>query len=125
MTTPNAELAYRVLDQIDAHPELHRQRWWLTVADCGTAACFAGWACILSGDEPVIPFDGEPGDEFSHVRTADTKIHVGDHARALLGLDSSVEGRDRAAELFFDDNTREDLHRIVAEVFGPRPERAS
>lgn len=35
-TKPNAELAYAVLDQIDAHPETWDQGDW----DCGTTACF-------------------------------------------------------------------------------------
>jgi hypothetical protein len=52
--TPNAELAYKVLDHIDAHPQQWRQGWWFTELDCGTAACFAGWACVLSGYKPHV-----------------------------------------------------------------------
>lgn len=48
MTTPNAELAYRVLDHIDAHPESWIQKtWW-----CGSGGCFAGWTAELSGEHP-------------------------------------------------------------------------
>lgn len=51
--TPNAELAYRTLDQIDASPEHWRQSSWV----CGTSYCFGGWAVVLSGGQ--LNEDGE------------------------------------------------------------------
>jgi hypothetical protein len=119
VSTPNAELAYAVLDHIDAHPEQWRQGWWLTKLDCGTAACFAGWACILSGDKPVLDDPDEDGDEieFSLVELVDgSKAHIEERAAQLLGI-----GPDRAYNLFSADNSRKDLDGKVATIFGPRP----
>lgn len=116
MTAPNAELAYRVLDHIDAHPEQWNQRWWFTQLECGTAACFAGWACILSGDQPRVT-DADDEGEFSTVIRPDGLLdNVEDRAEALLGLDDR-----RSSMLFFALNSREDLGQYVANIFGPRP----
>jgi hypothetical protein len=43
----NTALLERVMQHILDNPEQHKQDIW--VNDCGTAACFAGWACLLSG----------------------------------------------------------------------------
>lgn len=40
------QLRQAVLDQIVTYPQTHDQRDW--VSDCGTTACVAGWALILS-----------------------------------------------------------------------------
>lgn len=119
--TPNAELAYAVLDQIDAHPERWDQSWWLIATDCGTSGCFAGWTCMLAGDipDPPEPLSLMPvGEVFNMVRLAsgDGYAHASDRAAELLGL-----ADDRADKLFGAKNTREDLGRLVAEIFGPRP----
>ncbi|MAY48819.1 MAG: hypothetical protein CMH38_03490 [Microbacterium sp.] len=53
----NTELLQRVMQHIDDHPEQHNQAVWLR-HDCGTAACFAGWAALLS-DELVEVQDVE------------------------------------------------------------------
>jgi hypothetical protein len=119
VSTPNAELAHCVLDKIDAEPELWRQVWWLTKLDCGTAACFAGWACILSGDKPMLDDPDEDGDEieFSLVELVDgSKAHVEERAAQLLGI-----GPDQAHSLFDAYNSRKELDDKVAEIFGPRP----
>jgi len=112
---PNAALAYQVLDHIDAHPESWDQRTW----GCGTVACFAGWTVILSGG--VIDADGYD----SSVVDGPAEL-VGDTVeRAAIRL---LQGRvwiDRPDGevdwLFAADNNREDLGRLVAEIFGPRP----
>ncbi len=115
--TPNAELAYRILDQIDADPESWRQSYWFTLTDCGTAGCLAGWACMLSGDKASPYGDLTVGDTFAFVETADgQRVHAEDRAMELLGIEL-----DDAYRLFSDTNTREDLGRLVAEIFGPRP----
>lgn len=124
MTTPNAELAYKVLDHIDAHPELWHQDVYIGKADCGTVACFAGWACLLSGEKPKFnrwspastdELEAGPGSEFVSLR-----------AEELLRADRWVdEGADHERDLFDQDNTREDLGELVAEIFGPRPEPAA
>jgi hypothetical protein len=109
VTAPNAELAYRVLDHIDAHPETWDQSVW----DCGTVACFAGWAVRLSG--------GTSADD------PDSPDYTPRQAARLLGFDDREEMdaiTDAAGEtdwLFACNNTREDLGRMVAEIFGPRP----
>lgn len=118
MSAPNAELAYRILDQIDAHPEQWNQGTWVT--DCGTSFCFAGWALELTGhtlrDVEVnglrrMQLDDEP------------EVFAETVARA-----AAVELRIRrwdAGQLFESMNTREDLGELVAEIFGSRPERVS
>lgn len=122
MTTPNAALAHATLDQIDAHPEIWNQASW-----CGTAKCFAGWAVELSG-ERVTSWGEVNG------------VHVAERAAQLLGFASEAQldvaglaatypngepDEDDGGpewELFSACNTREDLGRLVAEIFGPRPE---
>jgi len=118
---PNAELAYLVLDHIDAHPEQWDQGRWISRpdgADCGTAGCFAGWACMLSGNQPDWTMSNG---KWTNTVTADGYWkYVGDRAAELLGI-SEVD-----AEMLFDaDNQRDDLDRHVAEIFGPRPGSAS
>jgi len=111
-TTPNAELAYKVLDHIDAHPKQWDQSFWLDRTDCGTVGCFAGWATALSGLEAkfnewgygrYVEVDGQP----TMFREA---------AKELLGI-----GEEEGNALFSADNTREALGELVAEIFGPRP----
>jgi hypothetical protein len=117
VTTPNAELAYRVLDRIDAEPYRWIQGDWATETDCGTAYCFAGWAVVLAGREPVWDYG-----ECSYVaddRGVDEGTQfIGDAAREALGVEDT-------GSLFDGFNTREDLGRIVAEIFGPRPDAAA
>lgn len=125
---PNAELAYRVLSHIDEHPEQHDQRDFVLhhhggalTADampCGTKACFAGWTVLLSDYQlnlnramPAAEVDGE-------------MVHVDDLAAQLLGIGESGMHDDAPRSLFYDARTREDLGRLVAEIFGPRPEPA-
>ncbi len=110
---PNAELAYKVLDHIDAHPETWDQgMWW-----CGTSGCFAGWACALAGTDP---------DALSKDAHSDT--YLPDVAATLLGfpiredMDAITDGAGEDAWLFCSDNTREDLGRMVEQIFGPRPD---
>ena len=108
--TPNADLAYRVLDQIDAYPKSWDQGLWVGESpECGTIACFAGWACLLSDvsmrDEFVL-IDGE-------------EIHVEEAAESLLGI--GHEDLMEHGDLFCGLNSRERLGQLVAEIFGPRP----
>lgn len=108
---PNAELAYQVLDQIDAHPETWNQRVW----DCGTAACFAGWAVRLSGCRVRT-------DNFLAEIVAGPKELIGRTVCDAAGvvLRSDGYGPD-GTDLFSPDNDREALGEIVYEIFGPRP----
>lgn len=117
MLTPNAALAYAVLDQIDAHPESWNQTDWV----CGTAACFAGWAVRLAGGVLV----GESaGAEVESGPSGLIGYGVEEAAYVALGIDEAKSGwahGDYSGWLFSDSNTREDLGRLVAEIFGPRP----
>lgn len=52
------ELAQKVLDHIEAHPERHDQHRWVdNPYDCGTSACLAGWTVLLNAQEGELPAD--------------------------------------------------------------------
>lgn len=67
----NRELAQKVLDQITAHPETHRQGYWAWKGQlrngedtyCGTAMCVAGWAVHFADMDAEPLWEGSPGDE--------------------------------------------------------------
>lgn len=108
----NLELLQRVRDKILADPEQHGQAEWLLVSPgpehCLTAACVAGWACLLAGDEPAINravprFDdqlwvGRVIDQYG----AEHPVHI--RARKLLGLDLAT-----ANSLFWPELTTEEV----------------
>jgi hypothetical protein len=131
MTTPNAALAYQILDHIDGHPEQWNQGRWIGKAECSTVGCFAGWAAILSGAEPVLDagYEGPDGYLFTaEARFGGERWIVSDLAEKLLSASRWVEAEDGSSDdldLFHEYNTREDLGRLVAEIFGPRPDAAS
>lgn len=128
MTGPNAELAYRALDHIDAHPEQWRQDRWIGKSDCGTVGCFAGWTVLLSGAEPIEfdPFWRDGKFTFtSQVQFGDEELFVSELAERLLHADRYPDGvAEDGRDLFDEANTREDLGRLVEEIFGPRPDGA-
>lgn len=123
MSSPNAELAYRVLDFIDADPESWQQAVWIR-HECGTIACFAGWACLLSGDVPAASSDDDHETEYVHIPWQHGKHFVALRAAELLGLDYDTSS-ECGHELFSIANTREDLGYLVAAYFGQRPDGAS
>ena len=45
----NIELLEQTMCHINDHPTQHDQSTWVQPYDCGTIACFAGWAALLSG----------------------------------------------------------------------------
>jgi hypothetical protein len=126
-------LAYRTLDQIEAHPETWKQHVWR----CDTGMCFAGWAAELaggtwinSGFRPIPYMVAEGSDDPRHTRELDNShgraweteyrgkyIHVPVRAQALLGLDDNEMCR-----LFDGHNDLPMLRSLVADIFGPRPE---
>ena len=117
---PNAELAYRVLDHIDAHPEQWDQGAWWTQTKCGTAGCFAGWTAALSdvqlGGWNVHPkVVVGPGDLLG--------LQVDHAACKLLGIPDDIwrdaDGTPRS--LFDPVNDRAALGGGVLALFGPRP----
>lgn len=125
-TTLNATLAYRVLDRIEADPHAWDQTHWIKRTACGTAACFAGRTVLLSGYEPVFSISDPPVEEAPTVRDSDgNRIAVPYLAERLLGkryrnfIDEDAEPDEE--DLFAAYNTIDDLRRIVAAIFGPRP----
>jgi hypothetical protein len=122
MTTPNAQLAYRVLDHIDAHPELWNQAVYIGPADCNTAACFAGWVCLLSGEEPDYE---QPVLEEYPTALLKSGMTVPGRAQQLLGVSRYLTDHtgddDDERDLFLEWNDRDTLGELVAEIFGPRP----
>jgi hypothetical protein len=83
----NIELAQRVVDYIEAHPEEHRQsdfigRNWDNA--CGTTACICGHAMLLSGEYKIV------FDDSRQAAIADlTGAHAGEYSavgKRLLGI---------------------------------------
>ena len=125
-TTPNAELAYRVLDLATANGDRFDMGGWgwgpdISVgldeltddgAECGTSACLAGWTVALHSYR--VGSDASVYD--AHGNRLGSKADA--VAAELLGLTE-----DEADRLFYAPNDSIDSR--VAEIFGPRPERAS
>lgn len=114
-----AQLAYAVLDQIDAHPETWEQRSYR----CGTGMCFAGWTTQLAG----LPWRSDDLAAFQNhwldtVTLDDSVLIDGQHlpahdaARDVLGL-----SYDNADTLFASYNDMDDLRELVVLYFGSRP----
>jgi hypothetical protein len=101
--TRNYALIEQVWQFIKDNPRKHRQRAWFS--DCGTAACFAGWAVQMEGYEQA---------GLVSVRRCDdeSKRHpVGTLAQDLLGL-SPHEGN----TLFHSGNSRPMLELMVKDL---------
>ena len=105
--TPNVELLESVMRHIDDHPEQHDQRVWIN--ECGTAACFAGWACLLSGWQVGLSSDSYDNIVISSDTL--TKRPTAIVAMELLGLSWET-----SLTLFQGDNTREMLHLMVKDL---------
>jgi hypothetical protein len=130
MTRPNAELAYRVLDHIDAHPEQHDQSDFvrrpagtssLTAESmpCGTTACFAGWTVLLSGYTLDFGYQHWPT-----VEDDGRRVDVDDLAAELLGIGTRGVIDDAPHALFYEARNRDELADQIEEIFGPRPHPA-
>lgn len=81
------------------------QTRWSQTTECGTALCFAGWACHLAGDrfEPV----NDPGTYADHEIVVDNtwSMSISERAKELLGLNDM-----QASCLFAGEN--DDLPRL-------------
>jgi hypothetical protein len=106
--TVNKELLRETMDAILAKPEMHVQGAWATKTDCGTAYCFAGWACILSGREVDFTLSDSLSIETEYLIGGD---YIMDTARDLLGIDHASAG-----VLFHATNTTSDLKHYVDEI---------
>lgn len=117
---PNAVLAYRVLDHIDADPASWNQKYWA----CGTGHCYGGWAIALSGGKLAHTEDGYVG-----VVDAPDPDLIGldacDAANRVLGLHAgtdTAEVNGWPRWLYDASNSRDTLGTLVDAIFGPRPE---
>jgi hypothetical protein len=108
----NIELLETTLQFINDHEDKHDQNVWFRLDDnrgkavtktCETAACFAGWACLLSGYKHY----GSYIYTWRGVRLGD----VYQIATRLLGLEEW-----EAFRLFNSDNTRPMLARMVKDL---------
>ncbi len=106
-------------DEEEGHPRHYPDSWdqssWIIIHKCGTAACFAGWACILNGIKP----------EEMAVNDND----VAPWATTILGLDYHQTGA-----LFNGGNSLADIRSAINEIaydqgegehFIPEPEEDS
>lgn len=111
----NKELAVKVLDKIKLDPREWDQEDYIRPDEyCGSAKCFAGWACILAGGYKEV-IVSENGDYYAYIADTSTgySIDIHDTAEKLLGLTENQSG-----ELFDGGNTLADLERLVAEYYG-------
>lgn len=89
---------------------------WAKVAPqvaCGSACCIAGKAVARAGGVFLLPVGPRPGrttTDFAEMPNG-REVYISDEAEDLLGLNS-----DQADALFEQDNTIEDVRRIIAEI---------
>ena len=108
MPERNVELLEKTLQHILDHPEQHDQgEWARSRLDCGTAACFAGWAAILTFGESVI--NAREG-TFAMPAPYDLP-RMSESAGALLGLTEP-----EYYTLFEANNTRDMLRLMVKDL---------
>ena len=100
--TRNVELLQKVMDYIEAHPEKHDQTDWF----CGTAACFAGHAALMSG-WTIVTSQKNAG----MVTNGDCIRYVPGVARDALGLTIA-----EADALFDESLTTPQLHVMVDDL---------
>lgn len=127
---PNADLAYRVLDYIEAHPEQHNQATFIfgygnlpvlskDNAPCGTTACFAGWTVLLTGHQIVVK-----NPVTTRVRRGNTLVPIDEFAADLLGIDMRALEGGGAYDLFYEAASLEEVRDDIERLFGPRPQAA-
>lgn len=123
----NTDLAYRVLDYIEANPTHYSHETeiaWVDPAGYLTepaggmlVASFEGWTCLLSGDQPAM--DGKVWS--GEIVTADGfRQDCGERAFTLLDLDADAD-EDVEVFCYEDVDTLDKLRTEIARRFGPRP----
>lgn len=95
----NDDLFIDVLAHIERNPASWNQSTWGNSRSCGTVACFAGWACALSGVN-ILELSG---------------YMIAERAVGLLGLGVSYGAEAADIRLFGGLNSMGDLYRISAE----------
>lgn len=109
----NTELLEQTMRHIIDHPETHNQGIW--VSECGTTACFAGWACLLSEMHSVIKWKNFNGiGDALWISNYDT-MNTYDAATKILGLNGLEADR-----LFYTGNTVDDIQIIVKDIINNR-----
>lgn len=107
----NVELLERTMTQIKDYPELHDQGTLFVRSECGTAACFAGWACLLSGCTPAF-LPETVGALSTFVLDRDARLQSAwDQAVRLLNITG-----DEARILFHPCNSRAMLELMVKDL---------
>jgi hypothetical protein len=110
----NTPLLDAVMTHIKDHPELHNQSDWFTPTDCGTAMCFAGMACHLSGMRQTLPGSRSPrvitpvGEIMSARKAAQTELGLSDRQQHILF--SSSNTRPMLEQMVKDLSNSGDLH---------------
>lgn len=107
MNPVNKELMRKILTQVEENPEQHDQSQWSAQTRCGTAFCVAGWACFLSGYEPVFPGD-KIFETSSEVEKDGELFQTSEKAMELLSLSP-----EEANQLFY--STEETAIRLLRE----------
>jgi hypothetical protein len=93
----NWPLIEKVLDHVTAHPdELDMGVWAQSNAQCGTTACFAGWAIILGTNAELVNGNSYLNpDGADYCRLDGEILEIDEVAAELLGLDGDQD------DLFF------------------------
>lgn len=115
LPVPNLPLLRKVLDHIDAHPEEWQQATYGTGTACGTAACIAGHAMLMSG------YDFNPTDEIFSRPDGSIVEFEPDEGQTILGItytEASLYGG-----LFDSENTRADVQRHAEAIAARAGER--
>lgn len=89
MSLLNIPFARKVVEYIEAHPDEHEQATFAkrAINGCGTTACIAGHALLLSGEYDLTA-EWDFAGEFDFIQKSTGEIVVAsDHAQALLGVD--------------------------------------
>lgn len=117
MPAPNAKLARKVLEQIEAHPERWDQEFWARQLSCGTSYCFAGHAVTLAKPDAEFDFPGEASNYNDAVYVevpSDGRRLIMEVAQEALGLTDYS-----ATVLFAPSNTLEHLRDYVTQLERP------
>lgn len=82
----NIPLARKVIEHIESHPEEHDQSRFVAKTRCGTTACIAGHALLLSGEYDLHPMQVGDVDDFRRVDGTDDFVIASDAGQVVLGL---------------------------------------
>lgn len=104
------ELVERMGETLEGWNQHHwGQRIVFEGGGCRTTYCWAGWTCVLAGDEMIFERrDGDFAEYAENVLTPDGRqVDIEERARELLELDRAQAGR-----LFYSDNDLEQIRNL-------------